>query len=198
MIDQDRRRDSFFAVISCASLGGRKRRGRREIKISSGSETGDFEGMLRIEVDQEDSYLCRWRRGTYCIRLMCTRILIISLFTGPIRGECDTHSSYDRLGMNRKRPTAYVWQWGVVFREETDSIGLPPASRFTPPADGCQDCRRRLLSAVGAAPACPASWDPSAYAVLAFTVGWPVSRARFCSCGRRVGRRGPCHPRWWR
>ena len=56
---------------------------------------------------------------------MCT--LITSPFTGPIRGECDTHScpdtlSYDRLGMNRKRPTAYVWQWGVVFREELEDL----------------------------------------------------------------------------
>ena len=158
----------------CFSLEGRKRRGRRVINISSGSGTGDFEGMLRIEVGQEDSYLCRWERdvlhtlstctrfycyrhvlslkeggeenegesrsplgaeqeafrecfglrwtkkiassvgagGAHAIRLMCTRPLIISLFTGPIRGECDTHScpdtlSYDRFSMNRKRPTAY-------------------------------------------------------------------------------------------
>ena len=34
--------------------------GEGGIKISSGSEIGDFEGMLRIEVGQEDSYLCRW------------------------------------------------------------------------------------------------------------------------------------------
>ena len=50
--------------------------------------------------------------GAHAIRLMCTRTLITGPFTGPIRGECDTHScpgalSYDRLGMNRKRPTAY-------------------------------------------------------------------------------------------
>ena len=24
--------------------------------------------------------------------------------------------------MNRKRPTAYVWQWGVVFREELEDL----------------------------------------------------------------------------
>jgi len=42
------------------SLEGRKRRERRVINISSGSGTGDFEGMLRIEVGQEDSCLCRW------------------------------------------------------------------------------------------------------------------------------------------
>ena len=46
------------------SLEGRKRRERRVINISSGSGTGDFEGMLRIEVGQEDSPLCRWIRGT--------------------------------------------------------------------------------------------------------------------------------------
>ena len=31
--------------------------GEGGIKISSGSGTGDFEGLLRIEVGQEDSYL---------------------------------------------------------------------------------------------------------------------------------------------
>ena len=78
--------------------------------------------MLRIEVDQEDSYLCRWRRGTYCIRLMCTRTLITSLFTGPIRGECDTYScpgtpSDGQLGMNKKRPTAYDGSGALFFSE---------------------------------------------------------------------------------
>ena len=42
------------------SLEGRKRRERRVINIPSGSGTGDFEGLIRIEVGQEDSYLCRW------------------------------------------------------------------------------------------------------------------------------------------
>ena len=36
--------------------------GKGGIKISSGSGAGDFEGLLRIEVDQEDSNLCRWER----------------------------------------------------------------------------------------------------------------------------------------
>lgn len=42
------------------SLEGRKKEDEGGIKISSGSGAGDFEGMLRIEVGQEDSYLCRW------------------------------------------------------------------------------------------------------------------------------------------
>ena len=94
------------------SLEGRKRRGRRGIKIPSGSGTGDFEGMLRIEVAQGDSSSSVGAGGAHAIRLMCTQILVTSLFTDPIRGECDTHScpsalSYGRLGINRKRPTAY-------------------------------------------------------------------------------------------
>ncbi|ETK11949.1 hypothetical protein T235_12670 [Tannerella sp. oral taxon BU063 isolate Cell 8/11] len=35
------------------------------IKISSGSGIGDFEGMLRIEVGQEDSYPLSVVEGTY-------------------------------------------------------------------------------------------------------------------------------------
>lgn len=49
---------------------------------------------------------------------MCTRILI----TGPIRGECDTHSSYDRLGMNRKRPTAYDGSGASFLGRETEAL----------------------------------------------------------------------------
>ena len=46
----------------CFPLKEEKEEGKRGIKISSGSGAGDFEGLLRIEVDQEDSYLCRWMR----------------------------------------------------------------------------------------------------------------------------------------
>ena len=111
----------FIVIAIC--FPRRKRRGRREIKISSGSRTGDFERLIRIEVGQEDSYLCRWRR--IAIRSMCARILIIRPFTGPIRGECDTHScpdtlSYGRFEMNT--PHRLRWQWGVVFREELESL----------------------------------------------------------------------------
>ena len=134
------------------SLEGRERRGRRGIKISSGSETGDFEGLIRIEVGQEtapsvgggtycirstciwillsslfaslekragaeggesrsplgaeqgtlrECFGLRWAKrrqlplsveeGRIAIRLMCPRTLITSLFTDPIRGECDTY-----------------------------------------------------------------------------------------------------------
>ena len=41
---------SILLLSPCAFLEGRKRRGRRVINISSGSGTGDFEGMHRIEV----------------------------------------------------------------------------------------------------------------------------------------------------
>ena len=58
---------------------------------------------------------------------MCTQILITSLFTGPIRGECDTHScpgtlSYDRFEMNRKRPTAYDGSGALFFRGEAEAL----------------------------------------------------------------------------
>ena len=121
----------------CFSLEeGRKRRGRRGINISSGSGTGDFEGMLRIEVGQETATSVGGGEGRIAIRLMCTQILITSLFTGSIRGECDTHScpdtlSYDRFSMNRKRPTAYDGS-GALFlgRRRTLSVG-PPSGCFT-------------------------------------------------------------------
>lgn len=50
-----------------------------------------------------------------------------TLITGPIRGECDTHScpstfSYDRLGMNRKRPTAYDGSGALFLGEETEAL----------------------------------------------------------------------------
>lgn len=47
----------------------------------------------------------------------CTRILITSLFTGPIRGGSTIPALYfyDRFGMN-KTPHRLRWQWGVVFR----------------------------------------------------------------------------------
>ena len=48
----------------CFPLKEEREEGKGGIKISSGSGAGDFEGMLRIEVGQEDSYLCRWMRGT--------------------------------------------------------------------------------------------------------------------------------------
>ena len=66
--------------------------------------------------------------GRIAIRLMyCTRILIISLFTGPIRGECDTHScpsvlSYDRFSMNKKRPTAYDGSGALFLGEELEAL----------------------------------------------------------------------------
>ena len=58
---------------------------------------------------------------------MCTQILITSLFTGPIRGECDTHScpgtlSYDRFEMNRKRPTAYDGSGASFLGRETEAL----------------------------------------------------------------------------
>ena len=58
---------------------------------------------------------------------MCTQILITSLFTDPMRGECDTHScpgalSYDRLGMNRKRPTAYDGSGALFLGEGTEAL----------------------------------------------------------------------------
>ena len=58
---------------------------------------------------------------------MCTRILIISPITGPIRGECDTHScpgtlSYGRFDMNRKRPTAYDGSGALFLGEGTEAL----------------------------------------------------------------------------
>ena len=58
---------------------------------------------------------------------MCTYILITSLITGPIRGECDTHScpgtlSYGRFDMNRKRPTAYDGSGALFLGEETEAL----------------------------------------------------------------------------
>ena len=93
------------------SLEGRKRRGQRGHQdLLWERNRGLLRTVLRIEVGQEDSTSVGG--GAHAIRLMCTRILIISPITGPIRGECDTYScpdtlSYDRFEMNRKRPTAY-------------------------------------------------------------------------------------------
>ena len=67
----------------CFPLEEEREEGEGGIKISSGSGTGDFEGLLRIEVGQEDSYLLSVAEGRIAIHLMCTRILITSLFTGP-------------------------------------------------------------------------------------------------------------------
>lgn len=58
---------------------------------------------------------------------MCTRTLITGPFTGPIRGECDTHScpsalSYRRLGMNKKRPTAYDGSGALFLGEGTEAL----------------------------------------------------------------------------
>ncbi|ETK08267.1 hypothetical protein T231_13610 [Tannerella sp. oral taxon BU063 isolate Cell 6/7/9] len=44
----------------CFPLKEEREEGEGGINISSRSGTGDFEGLLRIEVDQEDGYLCRW------------------------------------------------------------------------------------------------------------------------------------------
>ena len=86
----------------------RERGPKGGIKISSGSETGDFEGMLRIEVGQEeDSCLCRWIRGT------CNTPHVYPdpdpPSQTPSTGECSCPDtlSYDRFSMNKKRPTAY-------------------------------------------------------------------------------------------
>ena len=58
---------------------------------------------------------------------MCTQILITGPFTGPIRGECDTHScpsvlSYGRFEMNRKRPTAYDGSGALFLGEELEAL----------------------------------------------------------------------------
>ena len=79
--------------------------------------------MLRIEVGQEDSCLCRWRR--IAIR-SCARILIIRPFTGSIRGEYDTLPypvlSYGRFEMNKKRPTAYDGSGALFLGEGTEAL----------------------------------------------------------------------------
>ena len=50
----------LFPVLS--PLKEEREEGKGESISPLGAEQGDFEGMLWIEVDQEDSYLCRWER----------------------------------------------------------------------------------------------------------------------------------------
>ena len=114
-----------------ASLEGRKRRGQRGINISSGSGAGDFEGLIRIEVDQEDSYLCRWWRSACNTPHVHPDPDHKPLHRPVLRGGSNVYSdpgtlSDGRLEMNRKRPTAYVWQWGVVFRKGNGLHQSPP------------------------------------------------------------------------
>ena len=79
------------------------------IKISSGSETGDFEGLLRIEVDQEDSSLCRWRRDVLRYASCVSRPRLPPSQTPSTGGMLLPWALSDgRLGMNRKRPTAII------------------------------------------------------------------------------------------
>ena len=68
----------LFHVLS--SLEGRKKRERRGINISSGSGAGDFEGLLRIEVGQEDSCLCRLRNVLYTLYVYLDFIVIAICF----------------------------------------------------------------------------------------------------------------------
>ena len=49
----------------CFPLKEEREEGEGGIKISSGSGTGDFEGLLRIEVGQEDSYPLSVVEGAY-------------------------------------------------------------------------------------------------------------------------------------
>ena len=122
------------------SLEGRKRRGQKGHQDLLWERS---RGTLR------DYFGLRWTkktatsvggRGTYCIRLMCTQILI----TCPIRSECDTHScsgtlSYDRFGMNRKRPTAYDGS-GALFcmtGMSSPQRGKPYARPFGGRSDAC-------------------------------------------------------------
>ena len=50
------------------------------IKIPSGSGIGDFEGLLRIEVGQEDSCLCRWWNVLYTLYVYLDFIVIAICF----------------------------------------------------------------------------------------------------------------------
>ena len=79
------------------SLEGRKRRGRRGINISSGSETGDFEGLIWIEVGQEKT-ASSVGGGTYCTRSTCIWILLSSLFASLEEREEAEGASRSPLG----------------------------------------------------------------------------------------------------
>ena len=87
----------------CFPLKEEREEGKWGIKISSGSGTGDFEGMLRIEVGQEDSYLCRWERDVLHTPSTCTRFYcyrhVLSLKEG---GEENEGESISPLGAEQE------------------------------------------------------------------------------------------------
>ena len=67
-------------LLSHVLLSKEERGGRRGIKISSGSGAGDFEGLIRIEVGQEDSCLCRWWNVLYTLYVYLDFIVIAICF----------------------------------------------------------------------------------------------------------------------